>query len=213
MSYDPNQPPPYGQPPPSYPYEQPPQPPYGQPAQPYPPYGQPAQPYPQPQYNVPPIPVYAPPQPRKSRRRLWITLGIILGVLLLIFVGAIVAIVVFVNSSTAPAKTVVQQYYDAVKIQNYAQAYSYLDIQTLTVNGQEQQATQALYTQVAQFVDQQNGKVTDYNITGVNVNSSTSTGNTATVTVNVTRSGKTQEVHVQLRQEGNDWKIISIDHL
>ncbi len=211
MSYDPNQPPPYGQPPPPYPYGQPQQPPYGQPAQPYPPYGQPGQPYAQPQYNIPPLPAYAPPQPKKSRRRLWITLGVIFGVLLLIFVGGIVAIVVLVNNS--PAKTVVQQYYDAVKSQNYAQAYSYLDIQTLTLNGQEQQATQALYTQVAQFVDQQNGTVTDYNITGVNLNSSTSTGNTATVTVNVTRRGNIQEVHVQLRQEGNNWKIITIDHL
>jgi hypothetical protein len=202
MSNDPNQPqPPYGQPP--YPQSQPP---YGQP-----PYEQSAQPYAQPQYNVPSVPNYAPPPPKKSRRRLWITLGIIFGVILLIFVGGFVAIIAYVNNS--PAKTVTQQYYDAVKTQNYAQAYTYLDIQTLTLNGQQQQATQALYTQVAQVVDQQNGKVTDYNITGVNLSSSTSTGSTAVVTVNVTRNGKTQEVHVQLRQEGNDWKIVSIDHL
>jgi hypothetical protein len=212
MSYDPNQPqPPYGQPP--YPQSQPP---YGQPQQPYgqpqPPYEQPPQPYAQTQYSVPPPPPgYAAPPPKKSRRRLWITLGIIFGVILLIFVGGIVAIIAYVNNS--PAKTVTQQYYDAVKTQNYAQAYSYLDIQTLTLNGQQQQATQALYTQVAQLIDQQNGKVTDYNITGVSLNSSTSAGSTATVTVNVTRNGKTQEVHVQLRQEGNDWKIVSIDHL
>jgi hypothetical protein len=142
---------------------------------------------------------------------LWITLGIIFGVILLIIVGGIVAIVAYVNNS--PAKTVTQQYYDAVKNQNYAQAYTYLDIQTLTLNGQQQQATPALYTQVAQIVDQQNGKVTDYNITGVNLSSSTSGGSTATVTVNVTRNGNTQEVHVQLKQEGNDWKIVGIDHL
>jgi hypothetical protein len=210
MSYNPNQPrPTYGQ----LPYGQPQQP-YGQPQSPYEqsqqPYGQPL-PYPQSQYSVPPSPPsYAPP-PKKSRRGLWITLGIIFGVILLIFVGGIVAIVAYVNNS--PAKTVTQQYYTAVENQNYAQAYSYLDIQTLTLNGQQQQATQALYTQVAQIVDQQNGKVTNYNITGVNLNSSTSAGNTATVTVDVTRNGKTQEVHVQLRQVGNDWKIVSIDHL
>ena len=213
MSYDPNQPPPYGQPAQSYGQ---PQPPYGQPAQQYgqpqPPYGQPAQPYAQPQYSVPPVPGYAPPQPKKSRRRLWITLGIIFGVLLLLVVGGIVAIVVVVNNQVSPAKTVVQQYYDAVKSQNYAQAYSYLEIQTLTLSGQQQQASQALYTQVAQVIDQQNGKVTDYNITGVEVSSSNGL-NTAAITVNVTRSGKTQEVHVQLRQVGNDWKIIGLDHL
>lgn len=208
MSYDPNQPqPPYGQ----SPYGQPQQP-YGQPSYPQSqqPYGQ-SQPYSQSQYSAPPPPPSYVPPPKKSRRRLWITLGIIFGVIILLVVGGIVAIVVLVNNS--PAKTVTQQYYDAVKSQNYAQAYSYLDIQTLTLNGQQQQATQALYTQVAQIVDQQNGKVTDYNITGVNLSSSTSAGSTATVTVNVTRNGKTQEVHVQLKQEGNDWKIVSIDHL
>jgi hypothetical protein len=197
MSYDPNQSPPsYGQSP------------YGQLQESY---GQAPQPYSQSQYSVPPAPpIYAPP-PKKSRRGLWITLGIIFGVILLVFAGGIVAIVAYVNNS--PAKTVTQHYYDAVKSQNYAQAYTYLDIQTLTLNGQQQQATQALYTQVAQIVDQQNGKVTDYTITGVNLSSSTSGGNVATVTVNVTRSGKTQEVHVQLKQEGNDWKIVGIDHL
>lgn len=198
MSYEPKQPQsPYEQ----MPYEQP-QAPAGQPL-----YTQTQQPYGQP---LPSTPTYTPP-PKKSRRGLWITLGIILGVILIIFVGGIVGIVAYVNNS--PAKTVTQQYYNAVKSQNYAQAYSYLDIQTLTLNGQQQQATEPLYTQVAQFVDQQNGKVTDFNITGVNLSSSTSGASIATVTVNVTRNGKTQEVHVQLKQEGNDWKIVSIDHL
>ena len=184
-----------------------------------PPYGEPTQPntqpqaYGQPSYYAPPPPPpsYMQPQPKKSRRRLWITLGIIFGVLLIVIVGGIVAIVVVVNNS--PAKTTVQQYYDAVKNQDYSTAYSHLDIQTLTLNGQQQQATQNLYTQVAQIIDQQNGKVSDYTITGVNLNSSTSTGNMATVSVNVTRNGKTQEVHVQLKQEGSDWKIVGIDHL
>jgi hypothetical protein len=142
---------------------------------------------------------------------MWITLGIILGVILLLLVGGFVAIFAYVNNS--PAKTVTQQYYNALESQNYAQAYTYLDIQNLTLNGQQQQATQALYIQVAQIVDKQNGKVTNYNITGVDLNSSTSAGNTATVTVDVTRNGNTQQVHVQLRQEGSDWKIVSIDHL
>src|SRR6516164_8975999 len=93
------------------------------------------QPYPQYQYGAPPSPpAYAPP-PKKSHRGLWITLGISFVVILLIFIGGIVAIVAYVNNS--PAKTVTQQYYDAVKSQNYAQAYTYLDIQTLTLNGQQ----------------------------------------------------------------------------
>ncbi|GAC1519182.1 MAG: hypothetical protein NVS3B14_21420 [Ktedonobacteraceae bacterium] len=218
MSHDPNQPPygqppqpygqsqpPYGQSQPPYPYGQPPQP-YGQPQLPYP-YGQPPAGYGQAPYFSPQPPVPSLQKPKKSRRWLWITLGIIL----LVLVGGITAIVLVVNNS--PAKTAVQQYYNAVEKQDYATAYGYLDIQTLTFNGQQQNASQGLYTQVAQTIDQVNGKVTNYNIIGISLNSSTSTGNTATITVNVTRGGKTQEVHVQLQQVGNDWKIVGIDHL
>ena len=199
MSYDPNQPA-YGQPQPPSPYAPPPQ--YGQ----QPTYDSQAPMYgPQPQF-------YPQPTPKKSRRRLWITLAIIFFVVLIGGATAIVlAIVLTVNNS--PAKTVVQQYYNAAEKQDYSTAYSYLAIQTLTLNGQQQNASQGLYTQVVQTIDQENGKVTAYNITGIDLNFSTSTGNTATITVNVTRGSTTQEVHVQLQQEGNDWKIVSIDHL
>jgi len=153
---------------------------------------------PQPQF-------YPQPTPKKSRRWLWITLAIILVVL----IGGATAIVLTVNNS--PAKTVVQQYYNAVEKQDYSTAYSYLAIQTLTINGQQQNASQGLYTQVAQTIDQENGKVTAYNIIGIDLNFSNSTGNTATITVNVSRGSQTREVHVQLQQEGNDWKIVGID--
>jgi flagellar basal body-associated protein FliL len=194
MSYDPNQPA-NGQPQPPSPYAPPPQ--YGQ----QPTYDSQAPMYgPQPQF-------YPQPTPKKSRRWLWITLAIILVVL----IGGATAIVLTVNNS--PAKTVVQQYYNAVEKQDYSTAYSYLAGHTLTLNGQQQNASQGLYTQVAQTIDQENGKVTAYNITGIYLNFSTSTGNTATITVNVTRGSTTQEVHVQLQQEGNDWKIVNIDQL
>ena len=194
MSYDPNQPA-DGQPQPPSPYAPPPQ--YGQQPTSYsqaPMYG------PQPQF-------YPQPTPKKSRRWLWITLAIILVVL----IGGATAIVLTVNNS--PAKTVVQQYYNAVEKQDYSTAYSYLAIQTLTINGQQQNASQGLYTQVAQTIDQANGRVTAYNIIGIDLNFSNSTGNTATITVNVTRGSQTREVHVQLQQEGNDWKIVGIDLL
>src|SRR5450755_1457555 len=172
MSYDPNQLP-YGQSQPPSPYGQPPQ-----------PYGQPPTTYGQtPYYSPPPPPVSVPPR-KKSRRWLWITLVVVF----VIIAGAVTAFVLAITNS--PAKIAVQNYYNAVEAQNYATAYSYLDIQTLTFNGQQQTASQGLYTQVAQAVDQANGKVTAYTITGVELNSSTSTGNTATITANVTRGGK-----------------------
>jgi len=198
MSYNPHQPP-YEQPQPPYPYGQPPQ-----------SNGQPPNPYEQPPTAYGQIPYSGPattPQRKKSRRWLWITLVV---VFVLIAGGITVGVLSITNS---PAKAAVQNYYNAVEAQNYATAYSYLAIQTLTFNGQQQAASQGLYTQVAQAVDQANGKVTAYTITGVELSSSTSTGNTATITATVTRGGKTQEVHVQLQQQGNDWKIIGIDHL
>ena len=80
-----------------------PQNPYGQPQAPYrqqAPYGQPQAPYGQ-------------PQPPKKRRRWPLMLAIVAGILVLACVGGIAAVVLAVNNS--PAKTVSQQYYDAIE--------------------------------------------------------------------------------------------------
>jgi hypothetical protein len=186
------------------PYQQP-QSPYRQP-EPYgePPYGQPygQSPYGQPQ----------PPLPQKKRRRWPWILAIIAGILVLAFVGGIFAIVAAVNNS--PAKTVSQQYYAAIENQDYALAYSYLDPSIkVTYQGQTQQINQQLFTQIAQGYDQVQGKVSDYSISGVDVSASSSDGNTANITVNVTRNNKAYDVHLQLQQEGNDWRIVGFDNL
>ena len=198
MYNDPNQPQqsPYGQAPygqQQNPYEQP-QPPYGQPQ----PYGQQAP--------------YGQAQPPKRRRRWPLILAIVAAILVLACVGGIAAVVLAVNNS--PAKTVSQQYYDAIKSQDYSSAYSHLDPNIkLTSQGQSQQINQQLFTQAAQGYDQAKGKVSAYSITSVNVSSSTNGGNTADITVNVTRNGTAYDVHLKLQQEGNDWKIISFDSL
>jgi Domain of unknown function (DUF4878) len=204
MYNDPNQPqqPPseqtsYGQPP----YAQPP---YGQP-----PFGQPPPPYGQPQWGEQPQ-LYG--QPPKKRRRwpLPLVIAIIVGIVVLACVGGFAAI--FLVLFNSPPKTVVQQYYDAIKSQDYAMAYSYLDPTIeITFQGGSQQITQQAYTQAAQAYDAIKGKVSDFSITYVGINSSSSTGNTADVTVQVTRNGNAYEVNLKLRQEGNDWKIVSID--
>jgi hypothetical protein len=210
MYNDPNQPqqPPseqtsYGQPP----YGQPPygQPPYGQP-----PYGQSPPPYEQPQspYGQPSL--YG--QPPKKRRRWLLVLAIIVGILVLAGVGGFAAIYLVVFNS--PPKTVAQQYYDAIKSQDYALAYSYLDPNIeITFQGRSQQITQQAFTQAAQAYDATKGKVRDFSITSVDFNYSTSTGNTGHVTVRVTRNGNAYDVHLMLRQEGNDWKIVDVDSL
>lgn len=212
MSNDPNQPqqypygqPPYGQPQqPSYeqpPYGQPQQPPYGQS-----PYGQPT--YGQPAYGGPPIPNDAPSQqPKKRRRVLWIVLGSII-VLILACAGGIFALFNAVTHN--PATDRVNHYYTAIKNQDYATAYSDLDTSGITLNAQP--ITQSLYSQAGQAFDVQKGKVSAYNIISTNI--STSNGvNTATFTVSVKRNGQSYDVHLQLKQESNDWRIVSIDNI
>ena len=88
------QPPP--PPPPAYPaYPSPPQAPYAPPPPPYMP--------PMPPAGVPPYPGYgAPVQPRRSQRGLWLTLGIVGGVLVLLCV--VVSVIALANVSS-PGKT------------------------------------------------------------------------------------------------------------
>ncbi len=142
---------------------------------------------------------------------LWIILAVV-GVLLLACVGGIF---VFVNAVThSPAVNTVNQYYTAMQHQDYATAYQSLDPNiSLTFQGASQQINQGLFTQVAQAYDAQKGKVSSYSITSTNLNSSASAGNTAAITVNVTRNGSSYDVHLQLKQEGSDWKIVSFDSL
>jgi len=130
----------------------------------------------------------------------------------LAFVAGIAAIVLGVNNS--PAHTISQHYYDAIKSQDYAQAYAHLDQKmTLTLQGQEQQLNGPLFPQVAQAYDQTKGKVSDYRITGIQISSSTDSGNIAETTVKVTRNATSYDVHLRLKQEGDDWKIVSFDSL
>lgn len=208
MYNDPNQP----QPPP---YEQPgqaeppyPQPPYGQPppqwGQQPPPQYNPAQYGAPPNYNYMPPPNYASP-PKKSRRWLWITLAIIGGILVLgcVVCGVLAATGIGFFAKVAQPALVATEYYTAIKNQNYSQAYTYLDTSSVTVQGQ--QASEALFTTAAQAVDQQRGTVSNFSIVP-------NTNDPSTVSVTVTRARSSPYVvNLRLKQEGNNWKIISAD--
>lgn len=161
-----------------------------------------------PAFNVPP---QQGPLPRRRKVPLWVWIVIACVVPILLIVGGVLALFSFLNNS--PAKATVQQYYTAVEKQDYTKAYSYLDIQTMSANGQQYPATQALYIQESQATDQAKGKVTAYTVVGIEISSTSATGNTASITVNVTRGGTVQQVHIQLQEVNNSWKIVSIDHL
>lgn len=218
MGYDPNQPP-YGQPP-QQPQQPPQEPPYdgpptqyaSPPQQPYggqPPYGAPPQ-YPgQPQYGGP-IPNYAQPQPpqqKSSLRWLWITLGIIGGLIVLACAGCAVTAALgvgfFAKTIGGPIVTTTA-YFQAVESQDYAKAYTYLDTSGAQVQGQS--FTQSQFTTASQALDLALGKLTSYSITNTNVNN-----DTATVSVNTVRNGKTIPQVLSLRKVGNDWKIVGIN--
>jgi hypothetical protein len=232
--------PPYGQPQPPYeqpgqpqqpPYEQQ-QPPYGQPPSQYgqqPPYGQPQQPpygqqwgqqppqdyaptqYVAPAYGAQPAPGYMPPQqPRKSRRGLWIALGIIAGVIVLgcgaCGILSVAGIGFFAKTIAGPAITV-NQYYSAVEKQDYNTAFSYISTNLTASNGQT--LTQELYTTASQGLDTLKGKVTNFSVGSVSTNN-----NVASVTVSVTRgSAAPYDVHLQLQQVNGAWKITSYDNI
>ncbi len=200
------------------------QPPYGQPGQPQqPPYGQqwgqqpppdyaPTQ-YVAPAYGAQPVPGYIPPQPRKSRRGLWIVLGIIGGLIVLscalcgiLFALGAGPLVNMVGSIAGPAYTV-NQYYNAVEKQDYSTAYSYLSTNLIAQNNQP--LTQELYMTAAQTLDTAKGKVSNYSVGSVSV-----TNNIASVTVTVTRgSTPAYDVHLQLQQVNGSWKITRFDNI
>jgi len=147
----------------------------------------------------PGIAATSPPSPRKpSRRWLWITLVICV---LVLAGGATTTIIVLMTNSARTVSTVVEDYYTAVERQEYVRAYTYVDHQSFTFNGQGV-FSQIEYTQVARTTDLRLGKLTAYTITNVII-----TQGTATVIVDRTRSGKAREVIVHLRHVGNTWEI------
>jgi hypothetical protein len=211
MSYDPNNP--YGQGQPQQPYGQPPtqytppaygpdqQQPYGQPQ-----YGGPPSPG-QPQYGGPPP--FAQPQKKTSLRWLWITLGVIGGILVLSCAGCAIAGALgfnFLAQAVGPQITV-QQYYQAVKQQDYATAYSFLTSDaSVSANGQSGPVSgESSFQTAATTLDTTLGTVTSYT-------ANTQGSDTSHVTVTVTRSrGGSYDVHLVLVKVGNNWKIQSAD--
>ena len=223
MYNDPDQPqpPPYGgqpdwrqqQPPPEY--GQPP-PPYGQPQlgqqTPPPPYD-PTQ-YVPPPYGVPPLPGYAQsqPQPRRSRRALWIVLGIFGGLIVLscALCGIFFALGIgFFAKTVAAPINVVDQYYTAIKNQNYTTAYSYIDTNSNLTAPNGQPLSQELYTATARLVDIGKGRVSSFSIGSPSVNNGVTS---LTVKVNRTNA-QAYDVRLQLKQVNSTWKIISFDNI
>lgn len=219
MNNDPYQPqqPPYGQSPPQNDPGTYGQPPYGQP----PVYGQPTSggtgayeqyghygptTYEQPPYGgLPPMGYVPQPPPKRSLKWLWITLGIVGGLLLLGCIGCGVLGYLGFNfvKQNAGSVVVASEYYAYLQQQKYEQAYSLVD-PAATVGGQ--QVTQSAFTTIAETADTAKGRVSSFTST----NFKESNGY-ATVTMRVTRNGQSYPVTLQLKQEGSSWKIVGAD--
>jgi flagellar basal body-associated protein FliL len=161
--------------------------------------------------DMPPVPHYAQVPPKKSHRRMWITLGIV-GIVLVLFVcgGCVTASFLsfrYIQQNIGPA-LVTSQYYEAIKEQRYDLAYSYLDAHA-SIQGRHVSLT--TFTHMAQTADTTRGKVMQY--TPASFTTTGSTANTATVIGQVTRSKQTYPVSLQLKREGNNWKIIDANRI
>jgi len=128
-----------------------------------------------------------------------------LGILALVCIvgAALLAFGVGIAVNTYGGPTIASdQYYTAIKNQDYATAYSFLGSHLKTVYSQQ------AFTQLAQQQDAVAGKVTHY------AYANTPTGDPATVNLTVTRAnGTTYTMHLQMQQEAGAWKVTAFDRM
>lgn len=106
-------------------------------------------------------------------------------------------------ASSSPGETaVVTSYYRAVIAQNYHLAYTFLDANATGPDGQK--LTWQAFLQLAQTLDNEGGPVTNFSV---------EVSQTMVVmTLNRQKIGP-YHAHLQMKQEGNTWKIISLDRV
>jgi hypothetical protein len=158
------------------------------------------------EYSTLPVPSYArvpgsSPPPRKSSRWVWITLGIL--ALVCIVGAALLAFGLGMAVNTYGGPTIASdQYYTAIKNQDFAKAYTFLGSHLKTVYSQEE------FTQMAQERDAAAGKVNHYSYANIPA------GDPTTAILTVTRAnGTTYTVHLEMRQEGGVWKVTAFDRM
>ena len=93
-------------------------------------------------------------------------------------------------------------YYQAVSAQNYHLAFTFFAANATGPDGQK--LTWQAFLQFAQTMDNEGGPVTNFSI-GVSQSM-------IVMTINRQKIGP-YHAHLQMKQEGNAWKIISIDRV
>ena len=93
-------------------------------------------------------------------------------------------------------------YYNAIQAKNYQQAYTYLDPQATDENGKT--ITLSSFKQLAQMMDSQYGPISSFDVAAF----------APQVVMTISRPNlAAYHVHLQMKQEGSAWKIISLDRI
>ena len=103
---------------------------------------------------------------------------------------------------TGTIEATVTSFYKALEAQNYTLAYSYL-ASAATLDGQK--LTQQTFTQLAQARDNHFGPVTSFDLL------ISSSDHTQVIMTNSRKAGLRYHAHLQVKQEGNNWKILTLD--
>lgn len=108
-----------------------------------------------------------------------------------------------VNANADNALTrIATAYYNAIKKKNYPQAYTYLDPTATDDNGKI--ITQSSFIQLAQSMDSEEGPVVSFDVAAF----------APSVVMTVSRSHLgPYHAHLEMKQEGNTWKITSLDRI
>jgi flagellar basal body L-ring protein FlgH len=106
------------------------------------------------------------------------------------------------SGENSTLEQIATQYYNAIEAKHYTQAYTYLDARATDADGKV--ITLSSFEQLAQMTDSQEGTVQSF----------TTAAFTSMVIMTITRTQLgPYHAHLQMKQEGNTWKIISLDRI
>jgi hypothetical protein len=154
-------------------------------------------------------------QNKGSVHKVWMVLGI-LGVLLLVPIVLTIGFIAPLLYAESHRPTVGDainasgQYYTAIQRHDYTTAYNSLDKNAIiTVQSRPvlMNSVDTLAT-ASQALDTQDGMISSYTATDGNFEQGR---NIVDLTMKVTRSGQSYDVHLKLELVSGDWKILSAD--
>ena len=154
------------------------------------------------------------PGPPRRRTMRWVVVAIIGGLVLIPLTLYLVLVLSLGipghHPTVGEAQTATLSYYRAVQRHDYAAAYTYVAPHaTTTIDGQPRVIDSAdTLASIAQAADQKYGAVTGYTPTDGRFEPGTTI---VDLTVQVTRIGGVQDVHIQIALMNGRWRILRTD--